>query len=229
MKFLFLVPARGSSKGLPGKNLMALGGVPLVGRAARTAERVARSYPGSRVVCSTDDPAIADAAREWGAEVPFMRPPNLATDEALSIDVVIHALDQMGEVFDGVVLLQPTSPLVEPGDVRGALEVFERTGAPVISVCRAEHPIEWYQRIDETGRLIPVLPAPPAGQRQNARESFRPNGAVYVASIPQLRRGGFWVPDTRAFIMPVERSVDIDTSMDFVIALALVDSQAPAP
>jgi CMP-N-acetylneuraminic acid synthetase len=226
MKLLFLVPARGSSKGLPGKNLMMLGGISLVGRAARTAAEVARGFPGSRVVCSTDDSAIAKAAADCGAEVPFVRPQELATDSARTIDVITHALDQLSEAFEGLVLLQPTSPLVNAEDVRGAIDLFGTTRTPVVSVCRAEHPVEWYHRIDSAGRLIPILSGVPADQRQKAKESFRPNGAIYVASVAQVRHGGFWTADTRAFIMPIDRSVDIDTFIDFDLARVLMERQA---
>jgi CMP-N-acetylneuraminic acid synthetase len=228
MKLLFLVPARGSSKGLPGKNLMALDGVPLVGRAVRTGRQVAAEFGGSRVVCSTDDPAIADAARAWGAETPFVRPVSLATDEARTLDVVIHALDQIQETFEAVVLLQPTSPLVQAEDVRGAIELFRHAGAPVVSVCPAEHPIEWYHRIDDNGRLVPLLSVGKVHQRQRAAQVVRPNGAVYVAAVEQVRAGGFWTADTRAFVMPADRSVDIDTAMDFEFARVLLERR-PIP
>lgn len=222
MKLLFLVPARGGSKGFPGKNLALLAGIPLVGRAARNGRQVAAAFPGSRVVCSTDDPAIAAAAREWGAETPFVRPPALATDQATTTDVVMHALDVLDGAFDAVVLLQPTSPLAEPEDIRGAVDLFCATRAPVVSVCRAEHPVEWHHRMDDAGRLIPILFAPGADQRQKAERSYRPNGAVYVASPEHMHGGGFWTPETRGFVMPVERSVDVDTVLDLAVARTLL-------
>lgn len=208
---------------MPAKNLRTVGGIPLVGRAARLGAEVVRARGGcGRVVCSTDDEAIAAAAQEWGAEVPFLRPAELATDGARTIDVVLHALRTLGEEFGAVVLLQPTSPLTEPGDVYGALDLFRQTGAPVVSVCQAGHPIEWHHRMDGTGRLTPVLPAPDAHQRQKVEPSYRPNGAVYVASPAQVRGGGFWTPETRGFLMPAERSVDVDTAADLAVARALL-------
>lgn len=228
MKLLFLVPARGGSKRFPGKNLALLGGIPLVGRAARAGRLAAAAFPGSRVVCSTDDPAIAAAAREWGAETPFMRPSELATDEASSIDVLIHALDTLQDPFDAVVTLQPTSPLVEAADIRGAVDLFRATAAPVVSVCSAEHPVEWYHRMDADNRLIPILPADGGGLRDVTEPSYRPNGAVYITSPGHARGDGFWTPETRGFVMPVERSVDVDTVLDLDLARALARQPAAA-
>lgn len=158
-----------------------------------------------------------------------MRPPELATDQARTIDVVIHALDVLDEAFDAVVLLQPTSPLAEPDDIHGAVNLFRKTRTPVVSVCSAEHPVEWYHRIDDAGRLIPILSAPGADGRQKIEQSYRPNGAVYVASIAHARGAGFWTPETHAFIMPVERSVDVDTDLDLAVARALLERHAMPP
>jgi N,N'-diacetyllegionaminate synthase len=229
MKVLFLIPARAGSKGLPGKNLALLAGIPLVGRAARTARRVAGAFPGSRVVCSTDDPAIAAAAREWGAEVPFVRPAELATDSASALDVVRHALENLGDPVDAVVLLQPTSPLTEPEDVREALALYRNTGSPVVSVSEAEHPIDWYHRMDDAGRLVPVLRLPDSIQRQQLEPSYRTNGAVYVASPTQLIGGGFLTPDTRGYRMPAARSVDVDARTDLEIARSALAARPIAP
>jgi N-acetylneuraminate synthase len=224
---LFLIPARGGSKGFPGKNLTRLGGIPLVGRAARVARQAASVLgPGCRVVCSTDDIAIADAAREWGAEVPFLRPAQLATDEARTMDVVFHALDTIGGAFDSVVLLQPTSPLVEAEDILGAIRLHLGAEAPVISVCAAEHPFEWFYRMAEDGCLSTVLPAKNAHQRQIAGVAYRPNGAVYVASPEMLRKeGSFMTGSTRGFVMPANRSVDVDTHIDLAVASAILEAR----
>jgi N,N'-diacetyllegionaminate synthase len=222
---LFLIPARGGSKGLPGKNLAPVGGIPLVGRAARLGRAAARALGGgSRVVCSTDDAAIAAAARSWGAEVPFMRPAALASDGARSIDVVLHALTALGDQFDAVVLLQPTSPLTDVDDVLGAIRLHGNSLLPVVSVCPAEHPAEWLYTIDDGGRLSRLLPTvQPPDQRQAARVTFRANGAVYVSSTASLRREeSFFGPETRAFVMPAERSIDVDTVFDLAAASAVV-------
>jgi CMP-N,N'-diacetyllegionaminic acid synthase len=223
-RLLFLIPARGGSKGLPGKNLLDVGGIPLVGRAARLGCAAARVLGSdSRIVCSTDDRAIADAARSWGAEVPSFRPAHLSSDGARSIDVVFHVLDELGE-FDAVVLLQPTSPLTEVADVVGAVRLHQSSGVPVVSVCAAEHPAEWLFTIDDSGHLTRLLQsAELPTQRQGARASYRVNGAVYVSAPAALRRDdSFFGPQTRGFLMPGSRSVDVDTQLDLAIARTIV-------
>lgn len=224
---LFLIPARGGSKGFPGKNLAKLTGIPLVGRTARVARQAASVLgPACRVICSTDDPAIAEAARAWGAEVPFLRPAGLATDEARTMDVVFHALDTIGGSFDAVALLQPTSPLVEAEDVLGAIRLHLGKGIPVISVCAAEHPVEWLYRMEEDGRLVPVLPAKDAHQRQTVGVAYRPNNAVCVASPETLRReGSFMTGSTRGFVMPTNRSMDVDAPIDLTVARAILEAR----
>ncbi|MHB8799690.1 MAG: N-acetylneuraminate synthase [Thermoanaerobaculia bacterium] len=228
MRLLILVPARGGSKRFPGKNLASLAGIPLVGRAARLGRRCLAAMGGEgRVICSTDDAAIAAAAREWGAETPFLRPAELATDGAASIDVVRHALDALGEPYDVVVLLQPTSPLTEPADVLGAIALARATESPVISVCATEHPLEWACTMDDSGRLARVLDGESGSSRRGP--TYRPNGAVYVASPGQVREGGFWTAETRGYVMPAGRSPDVDREADLALADAFLRAPAVQP
>ena len=224
---LFLIPARGGSKGFSGKNLARLAGIPLVGRAARVARQAASALgSGCRVVCSTDDSTIAEAACTWGAEVPFLRPAGLATDEARTIDVVFHALDTLGGAFDAVALLQPTSPLVEAEDILGAIRLHLETKASVISVCAGEYPVEWLYRMAEDHCLSPVFPVRNTHQRQAAGVAYRPNGAVYVASPEMLRQeGSFMTGSTRGFVMPANRSVDVDAPIDLTVARAILEAR----
>lgn len=231
-RVLVLITARGGSKGLPGKNLALVGGIPLVGRAARVGRQAAVAFgPGSRVVCSTDAPEIAAAARAWGAEVPFMRPAALASDGARSLDVVLHAVDALGGAFDAVVLLQPTSPLTEVDDVVGAMAMFAERHAPVVSVCRAEHPVEWLYTVDDDWRVSRVLSAGERPtQRQKAQVTYRPNGAIFVTAPAMLREHeSFFEPGGRAFVMPAERSVDIDTALDLEVTRAIVSARPVRP
>ena len=224
-RLLVLITARGGSKGLPGKNLALVGGIPLVGRAARVGRLAAQALgPECRVVCSTDDPAIADAARSWGAEIPFLRPSELATDNAGTNDVVLHALDTLGGDFDGVILLPPTAPLTAVEDVLGSVAVHHEYGAPVVSVCAAEHPAEWLFSVDAAGRLQPMTEGEDVPyQRQKARVVYRLNGAVYVSDSASFRtHHTFFTPNTRGFVMPPERSIDIDTTLALDIARAVV-------
>ena len=224
---LFLIPARGGSKGFPGKNLARLAGVPLVGRAARVARQAASVLgAGCRVVCSTEYPVIAEVAHAWGAEVPFLRPAGLATDEARTMDVVSHALDVLDSTFDAVVLLQPTSPLTEVEDILGAIRLHQETGAPVISVCAVKQPVEWLYHIADDGCLSPLLPAKNAHKQQAAGVAYRPNDAVYVASPETLREeGSFMTGATRGFVMAADRSVDIDVPQDLTAASAILEAR----
>jgi N-acetylneuraminate synthase len=179
-------------------------------------------------VCSTDDPVIAKAAQTWGADVPFTRPSLLSTDEATTLQVVRHSLEALGEQFEMVVVLQCTSPLTEPEDLLGAYELSRQTGEPVISVCAAEHPVEWHFRMDGDGRLTPARGATEARQRQQAQPAYRPNGAVFVAPAAQVAAAGFWTPQTRGFVMPAQRSVDIDSATDLAVAEAMLTA-TPVP
>ena len=211
------MPARGGSKGVPGKNLRQLAGKPLI---AWTIEAARESRLLDRVVLSTDDGGIAEVARRWGCEVPFMRPPALATDQAAAVDVVLHALEQVPG-FGVVVLLQPTSPLRATEDIDGALRRFENTGAPAcVSVTEAEASPFWMYRVDDAHRLHPIMGAPaPASRRQDLPKVYVLNGAVYVADCLWLARTrAFVTPETVAYPMPRPRSIDIDTDLDLAIA-----------
>ena len=151
-----IIPARGGSKGIPNKNLVLLGGVPLIVHSIRAA-LAASSI--TRTVVSTDSAAIAAVASRAGAEVPFRRPAKLATDSATTADVVIHAiktLEQNSPVPDIIVVLQPTSPLRVAADIDGAVELLHSTGAPsIVSISEVDHPVDWLFRLGARGRLTP--------------------------------------------------------------------------
>lgn len=224
---LALVTARGGSKGLPGKNIRPVGGRPLIDftvAAARGAACV------DRVVLSTDDDAIARAAQAAGCEVPFRRPAELAGDEAQSIDVVLHALDQLAPI-DLVVLLQPTSPLRTAADIDAACERLVRSASPAcVTVAAVEQSPYWMYRVDEHHHLLPLLSAPAdATRRQDLPPVYTLNGAVYVARTDWLRRSrSFVTAETVAHVMPRERSLDIDTLDDFeTFARHLARQQQP--
>jgi N-acetylneuraminate synthase/N,N'-diacetyllegionaminate synthase len=184
----------------------------------------------SRVVCSTDDLAIAATAREWGAETPFIRPANLASDRAPTIDVILHCIQALApDRFDLLVLLQPTSPMTAVVDVLGTMELCRATGSPAISVCPLGHPAAWQYAINSDGRLTHVVKGDSPTRRQDAQVLYRINGAVYVATPQHLQTfRSFEVADTRAYVMPSERSVDIDTSLDLRFAESCLASQPRA-
>lgn len=222
---LYLVMARGGSKGLPGKNLRPFRGRSLV---AHTIDTALRCRHRGRIVTSTDTLELATEARRAGSDVPFLRPPALATDEASSFDVIVHALDELANAGfspEHIVLLQPTSPLRRSDDIDAALDRMFDAGAPgVVSVSLAK-PAEWLYTIDDgDGHLRPLFRngAAEVSRRQDARPSYLLNGAIYAAKVGYLREHRDFVgPNTIAYVMPHARSVDIDTEADFAVAEAL--------
>jgi len=220
-KMLALIPARGGSKGLPGKNIRPLAGKPLI---AWTIEAARASRYVSRVVVSSDDEAILAVARAYGADVPFVRPLDLARDDTPGIDVVLHALDCLPD-YDWVVLLQPTSPLRSAEDIGQAITRCLQGGAPAcVSVTAAPSNPWWMFHVEEDGWMASFLPAAERPtRRQDLPELYALNGAVYVARVDWLRQTrSFLTEETVAYVMPAERSVDIDTLLDFRLAECLL-------
>lgn len=218
---LWLIPARGGSKGIPGKNVRMFCGRPLVCRAVDQA--IACASPGDVVFVSTDDDAIAEAALSCGDVVPFRRPDNLATDTSSSYDVIMHALREFearGEKFKRVVLLQPTSPLREIEDIKGALRLWSPDIDMVVSVC--ESSANPYYNLFEAGDDGTLHVSKGGGgytRRQDAPKVWEYNGAVYVMSVTSLKKGPMSafskiIPST----MDSERSADLDTPLDWKIA-----------
>jgi len=220
-KVLGVIIARGGSKGLPGKNVADLGGKPMI---AWSVEAGKGSRYIDRLVLSSDDRAIIDAAKEYGCEVPFVRDPALADDFTGGTDVVIDAVKKLPG-YDYVVLLQATSPLRSAEDVDGCLDRLIASGAPsCLSVTALEKPVEWLMRVNEHGRLDRLVEGEHTDRRQDAQVAFAPNGAVYAAKTDWLlETGTFYSEDTAAYEMPRERSVDIDTELDLAIAAAIIE------
>lgn len=219
MRILAVIPARGGSKGVLKKNLKPLGGRPLIDYTIDAA----RSAAGlTRCVVSTDSEEIAAVARRLGADVPFLRPPALATDEARSLPVLLHALDTLeaaeGAPFEAVMMLQPTTPFRQAADIAGALALFEASGADsVISVVEVggHHPAR--MKYLEGDRLLdpPFCEAEENQPRQQLRPMYLRNGAIYLTRSAVLRRGSLKGHDCRAWVMPPQRSVNIDDLSDF--------------
>lgn len=211
---LALITARGGSKGVPGKNILPIGGKPLI---QWTIDAARASRHIDRLILSSDDAAIIEVARQGGCEAPFRRAAALSGDEASSIDVVVDALTQVPG-YDVVVLLQPTSPLREAADIDGTLELLLRTAAPAAVSVRAaqDHPYLVYS-VDDKGCLLNFAP-PPAGaslRRQALPAAWCLNGAVYAAHTEWLlAQRSFLSGQTVAYPMPAERSLDIDTYAD---------------
>jgi len=218
-KILALIPARGGSKGVLRKNVRLLAGKPLI---AWTIEQVKQSTVVDRIITSTDDDEIASVARKYGSEAPFKRPLELAHDTAKSIDVIQHTLKWLqdnGGLFDILVLLQPTSPLREVADIDLAVELlFKKNAAAIVSVCKAEHCSCLTNRLSEQGSMKDFIGSEYEGNQQLS-DLYRLNGAIYVVYVDFMRQHRTFFGDkTFAYIMPPERSVDIDTETDFEFA-----------
>lgn len=224
---LAVIPARGGSKGVPRKNIRYLAGKPLI---AWTIEAAKKSCYIDRVMLSSEDEEIARIAQEWGCEVPFRRPPELATDETPGIAPILHAL-QMLPSYDYVVVLQPTSPLRDSSDIDTCIErcVLEEASS-CISVTEADDSPYLMYFVSDGGQMKKVLrneelPA----RRQDLPKVFMLNGAVYVVQSKFLEsRKTFIGDDTIAFIMPKERSLDIDTEADLVRADYIIQKKGLA-
>lgn len=215
MRVLGLIPARGGSKSIPRKNLVDLGGRPLI---AWTIQAALGSNL-TRVVVSTDDGEIADISKALGAEVPFRRPVELSSDSSLSIDVVLHALSELDEEFDAVMMLQPTSPFRTLIDIESAIEIIGDASS-VISVVPVggTHPAR--MKFIEDGILIdpPFAEAFENMPRQELRPMFIRNGAIYLTRIADLKKRTFKGAISRALVMPQERSINIDSYFDLRLA-----------
>lgn len=220
-RVLAIVVGRGGSKGLPRKNVRELAGKPLI---AWSIEAAASSRLVDRTIVSTDDPEIADISRRWNGEVPFLRPAEMANDTAPIIDAILHATDNIAEKYRYVVLLQATSPLRLGSDIDGALIHCGKLKAPsCISIVQAPK-ARWTMEMDTMGRL--VLPPDITTRRQDLPETYQPNGAIYIAELEWLRRHrDFYAPEAVGYVMPPERSVDIDTMLDFRMAQALLTDE----
>ena len=217
-----MIPARGGSKALPGKNIAPLGGKPLI---VWTIDAAKASRVISRTLVTTDDSEIAEVARRHGAEVPFMRPSELAADTTPGNAPLFHALHWL-EQHDGyrpslVVLLQPTSPLRTGADIDAAIDLFADPEIDaVVGVTAAEHHPYWIKTVDANGRMRSFIEQQERiATRQELPPAYRINGAIYAARMTTLETAGDWyTPRTAAYIMPFERSIDIDTAWDLTCA-----------
>ena len=232
---LFVIPARGGSKGIPRKNIKPLGGRPLLAwTVAAAVEALGPNGDMRRILLTTDDEEIAATGRELGLKVDYMRPAELATDTAGSREVILDVMDwadAQGIEYDTVVLLQPTSPFRSSADILGACELYARAPEEpdmVVSVCEsAANP---YYNLFETGpdgSLHVCMGSGLYTRRQDAPRVWEYNGAVYVirpASIRRMALGEF--PVRLPYVMPRSRSLDLDTQADWMLAEAQISETA---
>jgi CMP-N-acetylneuraminic acid synthetase len=226
---LAVIPARGGSKGVPRKNLRPLGGRPLV---VHSIEAALGAMGVGRVVVSTDDEEIAEVARAAGADVPFLRPADLASDVASSIDAVLDAVETVEAAdrvrFDAVLMLQPTSPFRTSADIDAAIDKLAATAADsVISVVDVGgvHPARMKFLGDGDRLLDPSFAEERENQnRQELTPMFIRNGAIYLTRRSVLAGRSFKGRDCRALVMPSGRSTNIDVELDLRFAEWLLAS-----
>lgn len=221
MRILGLIPARGGSKGVPGKNLRPLAGKSLVERAFECA---VASGVLDRVILSTDDPGIAEAARGFGLEVPFMRPATLGRDDTPMIDVAVHALESLAEQGydpDAVILIQPTSPLRRPEHLRRAVELLGPHDA-VCSVVALPSDLcpHYVMRIDANGFLDHFLPeGARVTRRQDAPPAYRRDGTIFLTrSRVLLHQRSFYGRRCIPMVLGEDEVLNIDEPADWAVA-----------
>lgn len=222
---IVVIPARGGSKGLPGKNIIDFCGVPLIAHAINAARQASEV---SRIIVTTDCEDIAAVAREYGAEVPFMRPAGLASDTAVAIDVYLHVFDWLQETEHSsaseLCVLLPTCPLRNSDDIDSAIKLFrEQEAESVVSYTQESHPVSWHKYINEDGSFEGIFPGT-LRNRQEERTSYYPNGAIFIFSKSLLESGKYYSDKSYAYLMPRNRSVDIDTLDDLKYAEFLVSN-----
>lgn len=221
MRNIAIIPARSGSKGLRDKNIKNLNGKPLI---AYSIDEAKKSNLFQEIMVSTDSKHYAEISDEYGASVPFLRSEDLSSDTAGSWDVVKSVLNrykEMGQVFDSVCLLQPTSPLRTFNDIIGAYNLLEEKGAEAVtSVCEVDHSPLWCMVLPENGSLSEYRQKEESNTlRQNLDQYFRENGAIYIRRIRYTEVGAELLEDKEyAFIMERDKSIDIDTELDFIIA-----------
>ena len=219
-----IIPGRGGSKGLPKKNIKPLLGKPLI---AYTIEAALKAKLISRVIVSTDNEEIAAISKQFGAEVPFMRPAHLSEDDSKAIDVYEHAIrwvenSQNSKVTEFAVLL-PTTPLRNENHIDEAIELFYKKNAySVISYTEEDHPIEWHKKVADDLSFIDIFDENSIDNRQNYQKSFYPNGAIYIFTNKVLETKKYYSQNSFAYLMEKQFSIDIDDSFDFELTCCIL-------
>lgn len=223
-----IIPARSGSKGLKDKNIIDLAGKPLI---YYTIKAAIDSKCFDEVMVSTDSEYYAKIARECGANVPFLRSEEMSGDTAGSWDTVREVLGKyknQGNVYEYVTLLQPTSPLRNAQDIVGAFEMTKQAGVTnVVSVTEVEHPVQWCFKLPDNCSMKEMAASPYSYmRRQDLETHYRENGAIYIVDAASImdKEYNLYADNCFGYVMPGERSVDIDTQIDLVVAKSYLEA-----
>lgn len=226
MRKIAVIPARSGSKGLKDKNIIGLNGRPLM---HYTIKAALDSGCFDEVMVSTDSPEYARIAKECGASVPFLRSNDTSGDCAGSWDVireVLRGYAELGKSFDYVAMLQPTSPLRDATDIAEAFGKLSCHGTHnVVSVTEVDHPVQWCFRLTEQGTMDELAASPFCyTRRQDLEKHYRENGAIYIVDAAKILDPtyNFYADHCAAFVMSREKSIDIDTEVDLLVAKMLL-------
>lgn len=214
-----IIPARGGSKGLPKKNIKVLHGKPLI---SYTIDAAKKSKYITDIIVSTDDQKIAEIAALNGVICPFLRPDELASDDAMAVDNYIYTIEKLNKEYgyeiEDFIVLQPTSPLRSSDDIDEAISMFiDKDADSVISYVEESHPVVWHKYIDKNAKFENIFNETLAN-RQDNRVSYYPNGAIMVFKFSLIMSREYYSDKSYAYIMPKNRSVDIDYIDDFEYA-----------
>ena len=218
MKRLAYIPARSGSKGVPKKNIRQLCGKPLLGWMV---EAAAQTGLFNRIMVSTDSEEFAEVARSCGAWVPFLRDISVAKDWTPTIDTVCSdkkRLEEMGETFDEFCLLEATSPLCRAEDIVGAVALFEKVKAGVVSVVRSKARPMIMRTLDESGRATPILASRQILRRQDEPVFYQLNAAIYINAWDEVTSDLKFGYNPYAYVMDEISSIDVDSLEDFKLA-----------
>lgn len=215
-KIIAIIPARSGSKGLKDKNIKELSGKPLI---AHTIDAAIKSGVFDYILCSTDSKKYAQIAKQYNAEVPFLRSEQNSGDKAGSWDVVKEVLSKLDTKYDIVALLQPTSPLRTAQNIKDAVNMLiEKDANAVVSVCETQHPMFWCNTLPEDNSFKNFIKPEYQLPRQQLPKTYTINGAVYVVKTDYLNNLDLYSDNCFAYVMPKENSIDIDSELDFRLA-----------
>lgn len=214
-----IIPARGGSKGLPGKNIKELLGKPMI---AYTIEAALSSKKIDEVIVSTDCKEIENIALKYGAKSYFIRPSNLSTDTSMAIDTYLYTIDKLINEFyfdiKEFMVLLPTSPLRRTFDINESINIFfNNKASSVISYTEENHPLKWHKYIEDDGKFTDIF-EDNIKNRQENRLSYFPNGSIYIFDINLIKKRKYYDENSYVYVMPRSRSIDVDTIDDFEYA-----------